>query len=452
MSLDRPDPTATLTSRDEFRFLAELILAHATGDHTLVALHDRRGGTTRFANDAIVQNVDQRRVTLAVTAAFGRRQGTATTSDLTVGGVQDALKRAEAVSRLSPDDPEYLPPPEPQTYPALPTWRAETAAAGPGRRLEEARAAIERCRARGCTAAGFVSSLVATVGLAADTGLFAFEPRTEARFSLTATKASAMGGGATGWAASAHRSMGGLAAAERTEAAIAKAERAGAPRELPPGRYTVILEPAAVAGLWSYVLRHLEAKAYEAGASPLAGKLGRPVVDRRLSLRNQPDHPDLFGAGFTGEGLPTLPSTWIEAGTLRQLLYDRFTAKRRGVEPIPTLDAPILSGAAPVAGGIEDLIRATSRGILVTNFWYIRLVNPSDLTVTGVTRDGTFLIEDGRVTDAVRDFRFHESPLAAFNRLEAYTAPREAQTAEGGKLLVPAVTLRDFPFTSVAGS
>ena len=256
MSLDRPDPTATLTSRDEFRFLAELILAHATGDHTLVALHDRRGGTTRFANDAIVQNVDQRRVTLAVTAAFGRRQGTATTSDLTVGGVQDVLKRAEAVARLSPPDPDALPPPEPQDYPVLPTWRADTAAAGPARRLEDARAAIERCAARGCTAAGFVASSVATVGLAADTGLFAFEPRTEARFSLTATR-----GKATGWAASAHRSMDGLAAAERTEAAIAKAERAGEPRELPPGRYTVILEPAAVAGLWSWVLHHLEAKA-----------------------------------------------------------------------------------------------------------------------------------------------------------------------------------------------
>ncbi len=453
MSVARPDPAAKLTSREEFRFLADLILKHSSGDHTLVALHDLHGGATRFANNQVVQNVDQRRVTLAVTVAFGQRHGTASTSDLSVGGVQDALRRAEAVARVSPPDPEYLPPVEAQAYPSLSTWRAETAAGGPARRLAEARTAIELCRERDLTAAGLVASSVSVVGLAADTGLFAYEPRTEARFSVTAARNTltdrALGGGATGWAATAHRSMDRLDVVGRTRTAIEKALGSEAPKELPAGRYTVILEPDAVAGLWGWLLWQLDAKAYDRRTSPFAGRLGQPVVDRRLRLRNEPAHPDLFGVGFTSDGLPSFSSTWIEAGLLKQLHYDRFTARQHGVAPIPTLEAPVLSGDGPAASGVEDLIRSTERGILVTTFWYIRMVNPMDLTLTGMTRDGTFLIEDGRIAAPVRNFRFHESPLRAFNRLEAFTVPIEAQTAESAKMLVPAVTVQDFHFSSV---
>ncbi|WP_447975490.1 TldD/PmbA family protein [Nitrospira sp. Kam-Ns4a] len=443
MNVERPDPAVKLTSREEFRFLADLILKHSSGDHTLVALHDQHGGATRFANNQVVQNVNQRRVTLAVTVAFGQRHGTASTSDLTVGGVQDALKRAEAVARVSPPDPEYLPPVEPQTYPSPPTWRPETAAGGPARRLADARTAIELCQERALAAAGLVASSVSVVALAANTGLFAYEPRTEARFSVTAAR-----NGATGWAATAHRSFDRLDVAGRTRTAIEKAIRSEAPKDLPAGRYTVILEPAAVVGLWSWLLWQLDAKAYDRRTSPFADRLGQPVVDRRLTLRNEPEHPDLLGAGFTGDGLPSLPSTWIESGVLKQLLYDRFTARQHGVAPIPTLDAPVLSGDA-AAAGVEDLIGTTERGILVTNFWYIRMVNPTDLTLTGMTRDGTFLIEDGRLAAPVRNFRFHESPLRAFAQVEACTGPIEAQTVESVKMLVPAVKVREFYFSSV---
>jgi predicted Zn-dependent protease len=433
-----------MTSRDEFRFLADLVLKRSAADQTVVNLYDQHSGTTRFANSRIIQNVDTRRGTLTVTVAFEGRRGSATTTDFSAGSVQDALARAERIARISPEDPEYLPPPDPQIFPTLQTSRPETAAAGPQRRLEYANEAIGQCRIENLEAAGIVSSSVASVGVAASNGLFAQEERTEARFSLTVQAEDA-----TGWSAAAHRSIDHLKIQDRTLTAINKAKRSRDVQELAPGRYRVILEPAAVAGLWSCMLWTLDAKSYEKGTSPFAGQLGSQILDERLTLQNVPGHPDLLGTGFTHEGLPSEEAMWIEKGVLKQLAYDRFTAKQQGIKRIATLEAPCLSASGPTAFKTQELIKQCERAILVTNFWYIRTVNPTDLTLTGMTRDGTFLVEDGQITSAVRNFRFHESPLRVFKHVDACTEPAEAVTSETGKMLVPAVILRDFHFSSV---
>ncbi|GKS60368.1 hypothetical protein YTPLAS18_38950 [Nitrospira sp.] len=432
--------THGVTSREEFEFLADLVMRHSDGDHTALSVSDVHGGTTRFANNQIIQNVDTRRVTLRVTVAYGRRHGTASTTDLSAGAIQDAIRRAAGIARVSPEDPEYLPPLGPQVYANPPTWCPETSTAGPARRLHDAGTVIEECRKNGANAAGIVSSSESAAGIAASTGLRGYETRTEARFSVTAAH-----GDATGWVANAHRSIDRLSVAERTLTAIEKARQGGEGRELPPGRYTVVLEPAAVAGLVSWMQWLLDAKSYYKGTSPFAGKLGSAIIDRRLHLRNLPSHPDLLGHRYGMDGLPQRETSWIVEGVLTQLAFDRFTAQEHGVEPMPILDAPYLCGDAPV----DDLIATAERAILVTNFWYLRLVNPTDLTLTGMTRDGTFLIEDGRVQGAVKNFRFHESPLRAFSRLDAYTKPLQAVTSETGKMLVPGLRLREFNFSSV---
>ncbi len=433
-----------MTSKDEFRFLADIVMKRSAGDDTIVVLHDQHGGTTRFANNHVVQNVDTRRGMLTVSVAFDGRRGSASTTDFTAGSLQDTVTRAERIARVSPEDPEYLPPPDSGTFPAHQTSRPETAAAGPARRLEYANEAIGQCRIENLQAAGIVSSSVASVGVAASNGLFAQEERTEARFSLTV-----QADDATGWSAAAHRSIDHLKIQERTLTAIEKAKRGRDVQELPPGRYRVILEPAAVAGLWSWMMWTLDAKSYEKGTSPFAGQLGRQIVDERLTLQNLSNHPDLLGIGFTNEGLPSEDALWIENGVLKQLVYDRFSAKKNGVKQIATLEAPCLSASGPASYKSQDLIKQCERAILVTNFWYIRTVNPTDLTLTGMTRDGTFLIEDGQIATAVRNFRFHESPLRVFKQVEAFTNPAEAVTSETGKLMVPAMLLRDFHFSSV---
>jgi len=433
-----------MTSVDEFRFLRELVLTRSSADHTIVSLRDHHAGTTRFANNQIVQNVDARRGSLAVTVAFGGRHGTASTTNFTAGAVQDTLARAERIAQVSPVDPEYLPPPVPCVFPVRETAKPETMAAGPVKRLEYANEAIGHCRMENIMAAGVVSSSTTAVGIAADNGLFGYERRADARFSLTV-----QAGDATGWSAAAHRSIDHLRVQERTLAAIAKSKRGRDAYELSAGDYPVILEPAAVAGLWAWLMWSLDAKSYMKGTSPFTGKLGQLIVDERLSLRNVPDHADLFGEGFTHEGLPSTDSVWIDRGILKQLAYDRFTANTGGVETIPTLEAPALSVEGSPAHSIQDLIKSTERGILVTNFWYIRPVNPRDLMLTGMTRDGTFLVEKGEVVSAVKNFRFHESPLRAFQHLSAWTAPMEAVNSETGKILVPAMALPHFHFSSV---
>ncbi len=443
MSVGSAKPWPKMINREEFRFLADLVLTRSSGDDTIVTLHDHHTGTTRFASNQVIQNVDTRRGTLAVMVAFARRHGTATTTDLTAGSIQETLVRAERLARVSPKDPEYLPPPEPHAFAVRQTARPETVAAGPMRRLEYANKAIGHCRMENLMAAGIVSSSVSSVGIVAGNGLFCYEVRADARFSLTV-----QADDSTGWSAAAHRSIDHLKIQERTLAAINKAKRGRDHNELPPGLYPVILEPAAVAGLWTWLLWSLDAKSYEKGTSPFANKLGQQIVDERLTLQNLPGHADLLGVGFTHEGIPSESSVWIDHGVLKQLASDRFMAKTHCVKAIPTLEAPVLSAESAAFGAVQDLIKRTERAILVTNFWYIRSVNPSDLTLTGMTRDGTFLVENGEIVSAVKNFRFHESPLQAFRRIDAWTAPMEAVTSETGKMLVPAMVLPQFNFSS----
>jgi predicted Zn-dependent protease len=436
---------AALISREEFRRLAERVLKLSESQRTFFSLHDVEGGTTRFANNQVVQHVQTRRTTLAVTVAFGQQHGTATATDFGEETLRGMVRRAERIARLAPADPEYVPPLRPQDYPSLLTVQEDTIVAGPDCRTALAADAIELCQAEGLTAAGIVASAFSVTGLAASSGLLAYEPRTEAKFSVTA-----IGSRASGWAANVHRSIERLGVADRTRIAIEKAKCGENVHELPAGRYTVILEPAAVAGLIGPLIWMLDAKSFYKGTSPFVGKLGRSILDRRLSLQNRPDDPDLLGTGFNGEGLPASEVTWIEHGVLKQLRYDRYTAQEHHVYPTPAFDAPYLATDGDRVSSVEDLVRGTARGILVSNFWYIRSVNPTDLTLTGMTRDGTFLIEDGRLATGLVDFRWHDSPLRALMQVEDLTAPGDAVSNEQWKMKLPAIKLLDFNFSSVS--
>lgn len=436
--------SAELTDQAAFQDLAAVALQGATAEYVFVSFSDRAGGTTRFANNQIVQNVSTRRRQLGVSVAFGQQHGSASTTDLSDEAIRQAVSRAEQIARLAPPDPEYVPPLGPQTYPVLPTLRADTLAVGPARRVAEVAEVVKLCRSEQLVGAGVVSTYVSSVGLAANTGLLAFEQRSEAQFSLTAS-----GPDSCGWVSNSHRSFDDLRILDLARVAIVKAQRSRNPRELPPGRYTVILEPAAVAGLLGPLIGALDARSYFKGTSPLAGRLGQSIIDVRLTLQNRPDHPALLGSGFDGGGIPSDSRTWIERGVLASLDYDRFTAREHGRAPSFSPDAPHLSGAGSVGDGVEPLLEGTQRGILVTNFWYIRGVNPTDLTLTGMTRDGTFLVEDGQMVCGLINFRWHDSSLRALSAVEAFSSPCDALTLERGKMLLPAMRIADFNFSSV---
>lgn len=433
-----------LVDRTNFKRLADLAFGASALEDVRLSLEDEFSGTTRFANNEVTQNVASRRQSVSATVAMNGQSGSASTTELSDAAVIDAVKRAEEIAKLTPADPEYMPPLPPQEYAILPTRRAETASATPARRLDAAREAIDACKAAGLVGAGIVTTTHETIGMAAKNGLFAYEPRTSAEFSLTAT-----GEDSSGWVLNRNRSFDDLRVRELTRRAIDKAKKSAKPREIPAGKYTVILEPAAVAGLVGPLTFALDAKAYKRGTSVLKGKLGQRIIDERITVKNQPDHPSMLGNTFNGAGLPTDYRTWIDHGVLKQLSYDRFTAKEDGVAPTYSPDAILWKGDASAVGSIDELVRTTERGVLVTNFWYIRSVNATDLTLTGMTRDGTFLIEKGEIVRGLVNFRWHDSPLRSLCALDAFTVPLDAITTERPKMMLPAMRIRDFNFSSV---
>ncbi len=433
-----------LASESTFRRIAHTVLSASKADDAFVSFDDAESSTLRFANNQVVQNVSVREPGVSVRVAFGKKSGGASTNRLDEQSLVEMVRKAEAIARLAPEDPEYMPPLPPQRYPILPSFRSSTASAVPMDIARRTKPVIEQCEKNGLVGAGILSNSVAARGIAASTGLIGYNQSTEAEFSLTATADDS-----SGWTYNAHRDINALDIAPRTRRAVDKAVRSKSPRELEAGHYPVILEPAAVAGVFGALQFAIDAKSYHKGNSALAGKLGTRILDPRLTLRSDPTHRDLTGEPFDRSGLPTTRMTWVDRGVLKQLYYDRFTAQKHGVEPTPRPSAPILSFSGPTVGSIDELIADTKRAVLITNFWYIRSVDPTDLTITGMTRDGTFLVEDGKIVAGVRNFRFHDSPLRCFASVESATAPLEAITMERGKMLLPAVRLPDFHLSSV---
>ncbi len=436
--------TAKLASKDDFQKIADTILTNSKAEHTSVSFSDTESSTLRLANNQVEQNVSVREPNVSIRTAFGKKHGSASTNRLDSNSLVETLRRAETIARLAPEDREYLPPLPPQKYIDVPTFRKSTAETTPEEVARKAKPVIVQCDKNGLVGAGILSHAVAARGLAASSGLFGYLQSTEAEFSLTATA-----GDSSGWTYNSHRDIDSLEIASRSSRAIDKAIRSKEPRELEAGHYPVILEPAAVAGVFGPLMFALSAKSYFRGDSALAGKLDTKILDERLTLRTDPDHPDLLGEPFDQAGLASREITWVENGVLKQLYYDRFTAQEKGVEPTPSPNAPVLSFSAAKPQSIDELIADTKRAILITNFWYIRSVDPTDLTITGMTRDGTFLVEDGRIVAGVKNFRFHDSPLRCFATVDAATQPMESITMERGKMLLPAVRLPDLHLSSV---
>jgi predicted Zn-dependent protease len=433
-----------LASETTFRRIVDTILSASKAEHTFISFGDGESSTLRFANNQVAQNVSVREPSVSVRVAFGQKVGSSSTNRLDAASLTTLVRQAETIARLAPEDPEYLPPLPKQSYLRVPSFRDSTASISPMDLAKRTKPVIDQCAKNGLVGAGILSNSVSARGVAASSGLFGYEQSTEAEFSLTATA-----GDSSGWTYNSHRDIEALEIAARTDRAVDKAIRSREPREIPAGHYPVILEPAAVAGVFGVFFWSADAKSYYKGDSPFVGKVGSTVLDTRLTVRTDPTHPDLMGDGFDGSGLATRQQVWIENGVLKQLYYDRFTAKEHGVEPTPRPSAPVMSFSGPAVRSIDELIAGTKRAVLITNFWYIRSVDPADLTITGMTRDGTFLVEDGKIVAGVKNFRFHDSPLRCFQQVDAATVPMESITMERGKMLLPAVRLPDFHLSSV---
>lgn len=448
-------PAGFLT-REESEAIARRALGAAKADETRVSISSGARANTRFAENQVSTSGDNYDAEVTVRSVFGKRAASASTNKLDDASLAAVVQRSEALARLAPEDPELMPELGPQTYATRPD-PSQTETPSPEQRATAVRVVTEPARAAGLVSTGYMQSRVGSVAIANNKGLFAYRRGSSAAMSTTVRTPDGTG---SGWAGSSHDEWKDLDAATLGARAIDKAVRSRNPVAIEPGRYTVILEPTAVANLVELIVSDFQnpmnARSADEGRSffskPGGGnKIGMKVVDERVTLVSDPADPDARGGLFTAEGLPTERVVWIENGVVRNLDYDRYWAEKQGVRPTASGNVLRLSGGDAT---IEEMIASTQRGILVTRLWYIRTVDPRTILYTGLTRDGTFLVENGRITRSIKNFRWNESPIFMLNNIEMMGKPVRVNASEGGQggaaVIVPPVKARDFNFTSLS--
>ncbi len=407
---------------------------------------------TRFANNAIHQNVAERSTQLSVRPVIEGRTARATTNRLDPEGIRTVVAEAIAITRLTEPDPDLPPLAEPAVIPAVSRHFASTAGATPEHRARAVAEAIAAVSSQGQTAAGIYSTGENHFSLFNSRGVAATYSETMARFSITA-----MAGDSSGWAKASACDRNALDPVALARSAAQKAAHSANPRELPAGRYTVILEPAAVLDLAGQMFMDFSATALRDGRSFLSDRAGQKLFGENITACDDAYHPLQAGAPFDGEGVPRRPLTLIERGVVREVASSRQAAALSCAEPTGHgFPLPNEMGEGPmnivIAGGetsVEEMIASTARGILVTRLWYIREVDPYEKIFTGMTRDGTFLVEDGRVASGVRNFRFNVGLMEMLSHVEALSPTVRASGEETFDMVVPAMKVRSFNFTEV---
>lgn len=443
-------------SRDEAQRLTGRVLALSTAEGCQVSVGSGVDGNTRFAANEISTSGDTTNAAVTVTSRFGKRAASSTTNLFDDAGLRRAVETSERLARLAPENPELMPLLPPQRYVEVRSLFDATAQLDAAARADAVKVAADACQRAGVAGTGFLQRTAGASAVANSAGLFAYHPASAAVYTLTARTSDGTG---SGWAGTAHNDWARLTSpGTLAERAIKKAVDSREPVAIEPGKYTVVLEPTAVGNLLGLMAFAMNARAADEGRSFFskpggANKIGEKVVDERVTIFSDSQDPDLLGTPYTGEGYPVGRTVWIENGVVRNLAHDRFWAEKKGVAPVP------FGGGLKMLGGtatLDQLIAGVRRGVLVTRFWYIRGVDPRSILNTGLTRDGLFLIENGKVTRAVRNFRFNESPVIMLNNLEALGRSERVSASEsggvegGGAVVVPPLVAREFTFSSIS--
>lgn len=428
------------------------VLKYSTADETEAIISSTAYALTRFANNTIHQNVAEETTSLSVRAVVDRRTARASTNKFDEASIRQVCEGALELARLEPPDPNLLPLPGTQTYWAVNRFYPETAELSPQRRAETVRKVIARAEKDRLTAAGIISSGASACALFNSRGLRAFHEETLSEFSVTM-----LGESSSGWAKKTSPHSLEIVPEALADRAARKALESREPRELPPGKYTVILEPAAVLDLLGFLFLDFGGLSVHEKRSCLTGRVGQKLFGENITVHDDVFHPLQAGAPFDWEGIPRQRVLLIETGVVRNLVYARQTAHLAGAEPTGhSFPLPNEFGEAPVnlviegnKSTVEQMVRSTERGLLITRLWYIREVDPYHKILTGMTRDGTFWIENGKVQYGVRNFRFNQSIIKMLGQVEMMSPPQRTAGEESFDMVVPAMKVRDFNFSSL---
>jgi predicted Zn-dependent protease len=434
--------------------LVRLVGETSRGAEGLAKVELGRTTETRFAVNEITTAGDVETSRVQITVARGKRHATASQNRVDPESLRTLVKRAVEMASLAPEDPEWLGVLGPGASPGAPgaTFDAPTFGLSSDARATAVKKAISVAEAKGVLAAGFYVAEGSMLALASTAGLAVSHPRTTARLTITARSQDGTG---SGWAGTEEVASSAIDAGAVSERAVDKALRSQKPRPAKPGAWKIVLDPACVAELLGFFFEALDARSTDEGRSFFAKKgggsrLGEPMFAKGLSLKGDPFDPLTPSVPFDDDGLPMTKATYIEDGTLRGLVTSRYWAQKTGKTPSPMPSAIHLLGGQ--AKSVEELISKVDRGLYVTRFWYTRWLDPQTMSITGLTRDGVFLIENGKIQGPVNNFRFNESPANVFAKAQAWTTATVRVPSWGQVVRVPALLTEDFHMASVSAA
>ncbi len=440
-----------ILSEDEARSLMKKALSFSKADECEINLNGSDSGNIRYARNSVSTSGNISQVSMAISSAFGKKLGITTINEFDDASLQKAVRQSEELAQLAPENPEYVSFLGPQTYgPASKTYVQSTADMTPKQRTDLVAQSLQVAKENKLTAAGFLQNSNGFSSLMNSHGLFAYTKFCDINFTATLKTDDGKG---SGYVTRDFEALADMDTLTFTKVAAQKATGSAGAKALEPGKYTVILEPAAGIVLLENLWGNLDQRSADEGRSFLSkkdggNKLGEKMVDERVTIYSDPLHPALPTFNWNGDGRPQVKRTWIEKGVIKTLFNSRYWAQKKGTESIPGPGGVIMEGGTQT---LAELIKGTEKGILVTRLWYIREVDPQTLLYTGLTRDGTFYIENGQIKFPIKNFRFNESPVIMLNNLDALGIPERTVSAESNQsALIPPMRIRDFTFSSLS--
>jgi predicted Zn-dependent protease len=440
-----------LLTQEDAQAVCNRLLSLSKADECTVNLNGSRTGNIRYARNSVSTAGLVEDTQLVVAVAYGNKQGVATTNELNDAALIQVVRQAETLARLAPDNPEFMPAVGKQAYKATPTFSKATAAVDADFRAQAAAYSIEACRKRGLVAAGFFTDSTGYTTVANSRGVFGHQAATSLDFTCTVRTADGRG---SGWVKHSDFDAARFDARAACDVAIEKALRSVEAKAIEPGRYTVILEPAATSDIVGYMLAGFDARQADEGRSFLSKKgggnrQGEKFFDEQVNVWADPWDKDVGVLPWDGDSLLARERTdVIKAGRVNALDYSLYWAKKQGLRATARHGNMIMGGSNKTTA---ELIAGTKKGVLVTRTWYIREVDPQSLLLTGLTRDGTFYIENGKILYPIKNFRFNESPVTMLNNIEEIGKPEIIAGDEVPfQMLIPPMKVRDFNFTSLS--
>ena len=431
--------------------LTRKMLALSKADSCIVTVAGSEERHIRFAQNMATTNGSPSGIAIGVESHFGKRSGSASGTDLSDDALAALVAAAENTATLAPENPEFMPPIGPQKYPAGTAFCPTTQATTSTMLASAIQPVLQKAEAQNLQASGFLDIGTSFSAFANSKGLFVYDQGTDVLHTVTARTPDNTG---AGWAGTTHNDFSKLDVSGMGDVAIDKALHSRKPVKLSPGKYTVILEPSAVSDLLSIMISEFDQRSADEGRSFATKKgggsrLGDTVFGKNVTLYSDPNDLLVPGSIYSDDGLPAQRTVWIENGVLKNLQCGRYWADHTKRQPIPSPTSLTLTGGAT---STADMIKQTRRGLLITRFWYIREVDPQTVLLTGLTRDGVFLIEDGAITQPSCNFRFNESPVAMLNKVIAMGPSVRAYGEEsiGIPTAVPTLLVDEFTLSSVS--